>query len=170
MSDASETKSSGVQFVRPAPSTMLAWNALKKVDVPLALKLFALTIVFFTLLPLALAARERTDTNKRSPRIHLIQDMDNQPKMKAQQPSKFFVDGRSNRPPVVGTVAQGQLGLATDPVLYEGLTVSNGEPQYVTGYPPAIQAILDDTTEVSITDPADPMKMKPVSRSESTLR
>lgn len=38
--------------------------------------------------------------------IQIIQDMDNQPKMKAQSISKFFADGRSARTPVAGTVSQ----------------------------------------------------------------
>ena len=36
-------------------------------------------------------------------------DMDNQPKYKAQAPSAFFSDGRSNRLPPEGTIAQGRL-------------------------------------------------------------
>ncbi|HEX4946174.1 MAG TPA: cytochrome c [Blastocatellia bacterium] len=36
-------------------------------------------------------------------------DMDNQPKYKAQSASAFFADGRANRPPVPGTIAQGHL-------------------------------------------------------------
>ncbi len=43
------------------------------------------------------------------PRIHIIQDMDNQAKFKDQRASVLFADGRSMRPPVPGTVARGDL-------------------------------------------------------------
>jgi len=46
---------------------------------------------------------------KRSPRIHLIQDMDFQPKYKTQAASPLFADRRAMRPPVEGTVAVGRL-------------------------------------------------------------
>lgn len=39
------------------------------------------------------------------PPIEIFPDMDHQPKFKAQAPSDFFADGRSNRLPVPGTVA-----------------------------------------------------------------
>src|SRR5436190_6863841 len=37
------------------------------------------------------------------------QDMHNQPKYKPQRPSAFFTDGRSERPPVEGAIARGEL-------------------------------------------------------------
>ena len=40
------------------------------------------------------------------PRIHIIQDMDIQPKFKEQSFSPVFADGRSARPPIPGTVAR----------------------------------------------------------------
>lgn len=42
------------------------------------------------------------------PPFHLIPDMDNQPKFKAQAANEFFSDGRAMRPLVDGTLAQGQ--------------------------------------------------------------
>jgi len=45
----------------------------------------------------------------KNPPIHLIKDMDNQPKYKAQAESKFFDDGATMRQPVPGTVARGYL-------------------------------------------------------------
>lgn len=41
---------------------------------------------------------------KPSPRVHLILDMDFQPKYQAQQSSPLFADGRAMRPPVAGAV------------------------------------------------------------------
>jgi mono/diheme cytochrome c family protein len=55
------------------------------------------------------------------PPVHLIRNMDTQEKGKAyrEDTTGLFADGRIMRPPVDGTVAQGQLGL--DTVLEEGL-------------------------------------------------
>jgi hypothetical protein len=46
------------------------------------------------------------------------QDMHVQPRYEPEDPSTFFADGRSERPPVQGTVARGQL--RTDELLYTG--------------------------------------------------
>lgn len=43
----------------------------------------------------------------KEPPIEIFPDMDHQPKVKAQVPSKFFADGRGNRLPVPGTVPVG---------------------------------------------------------------
>lgn len=48
------------------------------------------------------------------------QKMAVQPAYRPQQPSDFFPDGRSERPPVPGTVARGQLAQRTDTALYQG--------------------------------------------------
>jgi mono/diheme cytochrome c family protein len=45
-------------------------------------------------------------------------DMQDQPKYKPQRPSDFFVDGRSGRPELDGTIARGQLN--EDVAFYEG--------------------------------------------------
>lgn len=58
---------------------------------------------------LTLIARSRAVTSDK-PRVHLVLDMAIQPKYSTQQPSSVFVDGRSMRPPVPGTVARGMLG------------------------------------------------------------
>ncbi len=39
--------------------------------------------------------------------IQIIQDMDDQPKVKAQSASEFFADGRASRTPVPGAIPQG---------------------------------------------------------------
>lgn len=43
-------------------------------------------------------------TRSSAPPIEIFPDMDRQPKFKSQQPSRFFADGRADRPPVPGTV------------------------------------------------------------------
>ena len=43
------------------------------------------------------------------PPIHLVQNMDEQPKLKQQSESRFYADGLAMRQPVEGTVARGWL-------------------------------------------------------------
>jgi mono/diheme cytochrome c family protein len=58
--------------------------------------------------PVALAVKARhSKTDK--PRIHLIQDMDSQPKYKAQRENTIFADGRADREALPGTVPVGHL-------------------------------------------------------------
>ncbi|MCB9588448.1 MAG: DUF3341 domain-containing protein [Polyangiaceae bacterium] len=60
------------------------------------------------IVPFALAAHAR-ESHNRSPRIHIVPDMDFQTKYKAQRVNTFFDDRRADRPFVEGTVAQGNL-------------------------------------------------------------
>jgi mono/diheme cytochrome c family protein len=48
------------------------------------------------------------EINSDKPRIHYIQDMDNQARFKTQQVNDLFRDGRASRPTVGGTVARGE--------------------------------------------------------------
>ena len=81
--------------------------------------LTATVILLVTLswIPLALALRARA-VKSTEPRIHIIQDMDNQPKVKAQSRFPLFADRRGMRPPVPGTVARGTV--LDDPALTIG--------------------------------------------------
>lgn len=63
-------------------------------------------LVALSWIPVALALRARVVKNT-EPRVHIIQDMDNQPKVKAQSRFMLFADRRGMRPPVPGTVARG---------------------------------------------------------------
>ncbi len=66
---------------------------------------YALIIVAVaSVVPFALAAKARYSKGP-STRIHLIQDMDSQPKYKAQRENPFFADNRADRPAIDGTVA-----------------------------------------------------------------
>jgi mono/diheme cytochrome c family protein len=58
--------------------------------------------------PVALAVKARHSKSEH-PRIHLIQDMDSQPKYKAQRENTIFADGRADREALPGTVAVGHL-------------------------------------------------------------
>ena len=82
--------------------------------------------------PFALAAKARY-TLSRSPRIHIIQDMDAQPKYKAQRENPVFSDGRSTRVPDPETVAVGEL--REDDHFYRGK--DNGA--WARTFPPAVR-------------------------------
>ena len=86
--------------------------------------------------PFALAAMARAVPSSRT-RIHIIQDMDNQPKFRAQHANPLFADGRAMRPPVVGTIARGQLE-ADDH--YDRGVVDGG---WATTFPPQVRVDLD---------------------------
>ena len=76
-------------------------------------------LIALATVPLALLAKARVSKSK-SPRIHLVFDMDQQEKFKAQQPNAAFADGRAMRPRVAGTVARGGDELEEDDHLYRG--------------------------------------------------
>ena len=85
-------------------------------------------LVVLSWVPLALIMRARVTTSPH-PRIHIIPDMDNQPKFKTQARNPMFADRRAMRPPVFGAVARGAtLG---EPALTSGKTGEN----WVTSIP-----------------------------------
>ena len=86
--------------------------------------------------PFGLAAMARAVPSART-RIHIIQDMDNQPKFRAQHANTLFADGRAMRPPVAGTVARDRLE-ADDH--YDRGVVDNG---WATTFPPQVKVNLD---------------------------
>ena len=75
---------------------------------PKAIKYGILILMTLAMIPPALIARLRAVPSEK-PRVHLIQDMDNQPKFRAQHATAIFTDGRAMRPPVHGTIARGEL-------------------------------------------------------------
>jgi len=88
--------------------------------IPTALVWGGVVVVAIALLPPLLIARAR-GAKSASPRIHIIPDMDFQPKYKTQAAGPFFADGRAMRLPVPGTIAEGQLD--DDPYLNRGYLV-----------------------------------------------
>ncbi len=76
-------------------------------------------LVVLSWVPLALIMRARVTTTP-EPRIHIVPDMDNQPKFKAQARNMMFADRRAMRPPVPGTVARG--ATLDNPALTSGKT------------------------------------------------
>jgi len=87
------------------------------VKMPRWLFYLVVVIVVLSWVPLAVILRAR-NTMSSKPRIHIIQDMDNQQKFKAQSRNRLFADRRAMRGSVEGTVPRGEL---------------NGEPAYHYG-------------------------------------
>lgn len=85
--------------------------------VPKPLVYAAFVLGALAIVPFAFVYRARA-TQSTEPRIHPIQDMDNQPKFITQSANPLFADGRSMRPHVPGTLARGDLEL--DDHLYRG--------------------------------------------------
>lgn len=81
-------------------------------------------------IPPVIIARMR-ETDSRQPRIHLLQDMDFQPKFKPQSRNALFADGRSERSQVSGTIARGDL--QADDRLNRGL--EEGAPPILAAQP-----------------------------------
>ncbi len=118
-------------------------------QVPFTLTAAALIAISASWVLISLPVLART-TNSKAPRVHLFQDMDHQPKYKAQSPSAVFADGRSNRQPVTGTVARGML--FTDDHLHYGFELTEdlepvlnaeGLNNYYEGLPEALQGDAD---------------------------
>lgn len=86
-----------------------------KVD---AIKYCLSGLMFFLATVLLLTAGCYRGKTSEKPPIHLIPDMDNQPKYKPQAQSKFFADSSDMRMPVEGTVARGYLREDTE--FYQG--------------------------------------------------
>lgn len=73
-------------------------------DIPGLVTAGAVLLAALALLPLLWIANVRF-ARKAAPRVHLVLDMDFQPKYLPQQHSPWFEDGRAMRPPVAGAVA-----------------------------------------------------------------
>jgi mono/diheme cytochrome c family protein len=93
-----------------------------------------------SLVPVACIARARA-VHSPKPRLHLVPDMDNQGKYKAQQLNPWFADTRAMREPVEGTVARGQL--RADDHYERGLM----DGDYATTFPMTIDEELLDRGE-----------------------
>jgi mono/diheme cytochrome c family protein len=92
--------------------------------------------LFLAVAAAAIVAGCRGETSA-DPPVHLIGDMDWQPKYQANQASPLFEDGRAMRPLVEGTVAQGEL--REDDAMYRGKT---GDAYVATVPVPVDDALL----------------------------
>jgi mono/diheme cytochrome c family protein len=98
------------------------------------------------LLPPVFIAKARIDKQEK-PRIHIVQDMDNQPRYKAQAAMPLFADGRAMRPPVPGTVAREDW--PQDPHLDQGGQIVRDEEtgklkmEWFDGFPEQVTVDVD---------------------------
>ncbi|QDU66270.1 quinol:electron acceptor oxidoreductase subunit ActD [Engelhardtia mirabilis] len=108
----------------------------KRAPLPVVIHGVGLCVTVLALIPAGLAIKSRYVKSDK-PRIHIIQDMDMQPKFKAQAPSpilgQLFGDMRASMPQVEGTVGRGQL--REDDHYYRG-RFGEGEEDYFDGIPP----------------------------------
>jgi mono/diheme cytochrome c family protein len=95
-------------------------------------------LVCLALLPFAFIARARA-VNSPRPRVHIVQDMDNQPRYRAQHANPLFADGRAMRPPVAGTVARGRLDV--DEHLERGIVGGQWAATFPAGVPVTMELI-----------------------------
>jgi mono/diheme cytochrome c family protein len=75
---------------------------------PAGLVYALIVVTCAAVVPVALAVKARHSKTEKA-RIHLIQDMDSQPKYKAQRENPIFADGRADREALPGTVPVGHL-------------------------------------------------------------
>ncbi len=101
-------------------------------QIPRSVVYVLLILVALSFVPLAIVVRARTASSPKPP-VHLVPDMDSQPKATAQSASTLFADGRAMRLPVEGTVARGELTL--DDALHRGRI---GEA-FITEYPDGVE-------------------------------
>lgn len=103
---------------------------------PKGIKYAILILICLATIPPAVYARMRAVHSSR-PRIHIVQDMDNQPKYRAQHANPLFADGRAMRPPVPGTIARGELYEDE----HEHLGVVGGD--WAKTFPPSVPVTME---------------------------
>ena len=93
---------------------------------PVLIPAVTILIIVIAFVPIGLVLQYRA-SYKTQPRIHLFQDMDNQPRYKAQSSSDVFADGRGMRPRVANTIPRG--GAQVDDALYRGYVATGAGAQ-----------------------------------------
>jgi mono/diheme cytochrome c family protein len=101
--------------------------------VPLWIKWGAvlMTCIAFMILAIIFRARSEGVYNDK-PRIHFIQNMDNQPKYVSQEANALFKDGRGMRPKVEGSISRSEM--TSDTHFFKGVV----EDAWATSYPSQI--------------------------------
>lgn len=101
--DEAETKAL-LEATHPVAVESIKEDRVTEDRMPSGLVYGLIIVAVASVVPFALAAKARYSKGP-STRIHLIQDMDSQPKYKAQRENSFFADNRADRPVIDGTVA-----------------------------------------------------------------
>jgi mono/diheme cytochrome c family protein len=102
---------------------------------PMTVHLVGILVVIVALIPPLWIAKERR-TQSDTLRVHPVRDMDFQPRFQTQAATTLFADGHTMRPPVPGTVAEGDL--REDDHFYRGLV---GDEQFADDFPGQFQPI-----------------------------
>jgi len=111
---------------RAGPTSLLGHLVMLLGMVPRWILYLALILVVVSWVPFAIVAMSRTTLDSEPP-YHFFQDMDAQPKLKAQAADSTFADRRAMRPRLEGTVPRGEL--EADDHFYRGYrTDPNGDP------------------------------------------
>jgi mono/diheme cytochrome c family protein len=97
-----------IEKTHPAAVENVVEDRVTPENMPKGLVFALIVVTCAALVPFALAVKARHSKSDK-PRIHIIQDMDSQPKYKAQRENPIFADGRADREALSGTVAVGQL-------------------------------------------------------------
>lgn len=97
-------------------------------ETPAWIKWALIVITCAATIPLAVIFRARTASSNK-PKIHIIQNMDNQPKFVSQEANALFLDNRAMRPRVEGTIAQ--TGMVGDTHKFMGIV----DGAWATTYP-----------------------------------
>ena len=95
-------------------------------------------LVFGLLVILAVSLAGFRGAGFRRPPIEIFDDMDRQPKVKAQSASTFFADGRADRPTPANTVARGHLD--ADDAFFRG---KNADGTFIPSFPASLA--VDET-------------------------
>ncbi len=127
----SEKVKSLLESTQPLSVTEV-WEDSSPTEIPKFIKNSVIVLILLALIPGAIVLRMRS-ADSDQPRWQVFFDMDFQPKKKPQQTTTIFADGRTQRMPVPGTVARGDLELA-DP--------------YYLGYDPEKTAALQNDATV----------------------
>lgn len=107
------------QFPIPTPGRLRRELRLRRP--PWWMVLSLIVVIIATWVPLYLIYQQRNSYST-LPKIHYIQDMDNQPGFGPQAPTTLFADGRSTRSHVEGTMARGHL--REDDHFYRGFQIT----------------------------------------------
>ncbi|QDT94070.1 quinol:electron acceptor oxidoreductase subunit ActD [Gimesia algae] len=106
------------------------WSDVESPKLPRSLVLGLSLVGVLLIMPPALVAYKRSTTTN-TPRIHIVPDMDFQPKLKTQNTTSIFADGREVRPHIEGTIPRGQYKDDNIPFYY-GLKVLPEDQDVIT--------------------------------------
>lgn len=130
------------------------------------------TVVTLGLLPFALIAKSRAHPSP-AQAIHLVLDMDQQPKFKAQHENEMFADKRAMRPEIPGTLAQEDMYV--DAEWLDGvegthpIALTGGGTQVMLGDPSVYAAVMMGRVRANGMSDADFAAVKEPSGSDEQI-